>query len=63
MVGYAMIQYETANQAAVAIYRMHGQCVGDREPEVTLMHREIAGSSSRGRFGLRFGNDVWNIGD
>ena len=61
--GYAMIEYGNSDQAAAAIFGMHGWCMGDRELEVTLMHRRIVNANTRGSFGPRTGSNVWNTGD
>ena len=61
--GYAMIEYGNPNQAAAAIFGLHGWCIGDRELEVSLMHRQIEGANARGRHGPRSGSNVWNTGD
>ena len=61
--GYAMIEYGNPNQAAAAIFGLHGWCIGDRELEVTLMHRRIENANARGSFGPRSGSNVWNTGD
>jgi len=61
--GYAMIEYGNPNQAAAAIFGLHGWCIGDRELEVTLMHRRIENANTRGSFGPRSGSNVWNTGD
>jgi RNA recognition motif-containing protein len=62
-VGYAMIEYGHPNQAAAAIFGLHGWCIGDRELEVTLMHRRIENTNTRGSFGPRSGSNVWSTGD
>ena len=61
--GYAMIEYGNPNQAAAAIFGLHGWCIGDRELEVALMHRRIENANTRGSFGPRSGSNVWNTGD
>ena len=61
--GYAMIEYGNPDQAAAVIFGMHGWCMGDRELEVTLMHRRIENANTRGSFGPRTGSNVWNTGD
>jgi hypothetical protein len=62
-VGYAMTEYGNANQAVAAIFGLHGWCIGDRELEVTLMHRRIENTNTRGSFGPRSGSNMWNTGD